>query len=537
MRYITNVLFLIIAFSHFTIANSISVKSEQSAETKMASEINHLPTHGKSNADIAIIDMEIESIFVAGNVPITVKLRNMSEAIITEFIIGYDINNQPADEALVTNIEIAQFQSYYFTFPQEWEATPGNYTLKVSVQTVNGQPDNNPTDNEWSTDVTIASQSVTRTPLFEQFTSSYCGPCGDINTTVFTNEFTQNNIRNSTVIRYQTSFPGPDPYYIAANGVRMDYYPVNSVPKLFLDGTLAALTATEQLQGDLDNAIEKPAYVKIAANHEIDESTKTIQFNANITPFITIDNCRMYVAVIENTTYGNVGNNGETEFHHVNMKLHPNGYGTSLDFVAASPQSFNFNIDMNNTNVEEYSDLRVVVFIQNHLTKEILQSSYSTDLNALNQVIFDIQSQESPIENAEVQIDNQTIYTDANGMATVELVNGAYTYTVSKTGFEPYNGACTVENNTTDIAVELEPIIGLNSEVQMGLFPNPTNSFLHVKTDGVYQLSITSFTGIVFHRQRVENQSMVDLTHVPTGIYIVTISNNEKTISQKLLVR
>jgi hypothetical protein len=63
------------------------------------------------------------------------------------------------------------------------------------------------------------------------------------------------------------------------------------------------------------------------------------------------------------------------------MKMIPDGRGTLLNLTDRVPFKMKFTADLSNTKTEEFSDLAVVVFVQNNDTKEIIQSAYSSVLN------------------------------------------------------------------------------------------------------------------------------------------------------------
>lgn len=58
-----------------------------------------------------------------------------------------------------------------------------------------------------------------------------------------------------------------------------------------------------------------------------------------------------------------------------------------------------------------------------------------------------------PLEGALISINNQEIYTAANGMASIDLLPGTYTYIVGLAGYQEYNGTVTISDQ--DIAVEV----------------------------------------------------------------------------------
>ncbi|MDD3891987.1 MAG: T9SS type A sorting domain-containing protein, partial [Bacteroidales bacterium] len=305
----------------------------------------------------------------------------------------------------------------------------------------------------------------------------------------------------------------------------------------FLDGSTIALTATSQLQGALNNQAEEPAFVHIDANHEIDEVAKEIFIEINVTPYISVEGCVMHVSVIEKETTGNTGNNGETEFQHVNMKLYPNANGTSLNLTADEVENFDFTINMNGTNVEEYSDLAVVVFIQNVATKHVLQSTYSNTVG-LYTTLFTVQKNGEPLVDAKIVTNEQTLYTNATGQASLELENGEYTYTVSKDGYNSSEGSFEILNQPVEISIDMVPTnIAEEVEANLSIYPNPSNGIFTLKTDGIYQLSIFNTVGQAILHRRVDGDSIIDLSRFPKGVYTVLIKNSKSFSSKRIVIK
>ena len=71
-------------------------------------------------------------------------------------------------------------------------------------------------------------------------------------------------------------------------------------------------------------------------------------------------------------------------------------------------------------------------------------------------VTFTVTSDEQPIEGAVVTVNNQEITTDASGVATINLANGEYTYTVTKLGYADVTGSFEVFNAEVNEAVSME---------------------------------------------------------------------------------
>jgi len=71
-------------------------------------------------------------------------------------------------------------------------------------------------------------------------------------------------------------------------------------------------------------------------------------------------------------------------------------------------------------------------------------------------ITFTVTSDEEPIEGAVVTVNSQEITTNASGVATINLANGEYTYTVSKLGYTDVTGSFEVFNAEVNIDVEMD---------------------------------------------------------------------------------
>jgi hypothetical protein len=210
-------------------------------------------------------------------------------------------------------------------------------------------------------------------PLYEEFTSSTCSPCAQFNSTTFA-PFITAHPNEFSLIKYQMNWPGNgDAYYTAEGGTRRGFYNVNGVPDLFIDGSNSTMTSTG-MAAELSGEAAKSTFFVITQTPTYNGTTITVPLT--IAPYIT-GTFKVYAVVVEKTTTGNVGTNGETSFTNVMMKMLPNGSGTTVNFIAGTNYTHTFIQDMSTTHVEEMSDLQVVIFIQDNSTKEVFQSSFS----------------------------------------------------------------------------------------------------------------------------------------------------------------
>ena len=226
---------------------------------------------------------------------------------------------------------------------------------------------------------------VTRQTLIEVFTSSTCGPCAPGNANMENNVIP--NISNYTVIKYQQDFPGNgDPYRTPEAVNRRYYYGINSIPRLEIDGQWDG--NAQLLTPSIFNSYQAmPAYMTIDITSAT-YTSDTVHVSGTITPLINYGTgtYRYHVLVTEKETTGNIASNGETEFLNVMMNMEPTQAGNAVASLNENvPVLFSKSIALPYTapnsyqccHVEEMSDLRVVVFVQNNVDKKILQSAWT----------------------------------------------------------------------------------------------------------------------------------------------------------------
>ncbi|MCL2040786.1 MAG: T9SS type A sorting domain-containing protein [Bacteroidales bacterium] len=219
-------------------------------------------------------------------------------------------------------------------------------------------------------------QAQQRKVLFEEFTASTCPPCYTMN--LWLNPLLVANAEKVVVVKYQMSWPPPgDPYYTAEGGTRRAYYNVNSVPYPYTNGVFT--NTQSAIQNAINNGYAQPAEATITGAFAVNGNNIIIE--GSVTPLISGSGYKIHVVVNEKMTTGNKMNNGESEFHHVMMKMFPNGGGTDVTLTAGTPIPFSYSYDMSSTHVEEMDDLEVVVFVQNVSTKAVLNAAYLEDSN------------------------------------------------------------------------------------------------------------------------------------------------------------
>ncbi|NLN95096.1 MAG: T9SS type A sorting domain-containing protein [Bacteroidales bacterium] len=452
--------------------------------------------------DAAMGSISVPDVF-AGPQTVSGTVNNLGSTSITSMNINWQINEGDINTTSFLGLDIPTAGSVDFTCEQQIDLDPGTYQLIVWVSDINGFVGDDVPDNDTIIKtITIVDQASIKKPLFEEFTSSTCGPCASFNNSVM-NPFYNQYGQNFTLIKYQMNWPGSgDPYYTAEAGVRRTFYGVNAVPMLFVEGAdvqtgMGAVTAA------YNNAISSPAFVEINSQHLIENYDITIK--ATITAHVNINNAIVHMVVVEKTTVNNVGGNGETSFKHVMMKMLPNATGTVANLIAGEPYTLQYSRNLANTYVEEMDDLAVVVFVQNNANKSVYQSAYSEEvtsfglpgdsncddlvnvLDVVNTVNYILGAEPEPFcfENADVNADG-----------VINVVDVVATVNIIITG-----------NKSANIPIKSKP------------------AFLNIDNDKISLLSDGTLAGLQFELEGVKKD---DITFVQEGYECEMAENNGK---------
>jgi hypothetical protein len=381
-----------------SVTGSPNVTSQAQTDATASDNSYYQFVYGSQPAyDLAMQRLDIAGYAQPNNsVDIKGTVDNLGSNAVTAFDLSYSVNNGTPVTATISNVNIASLADYDFTHPNAWTpSATGVYDIKVWTSNLNGNPDDNTSNDTLTTTVQIVANVVQRLPLYETFTSSTCGPCVAGNTNM--DGLFANNPNKWVAVKYQMSWPGNgDPYYTAEGGVRRGYYGVSSVPNQQIDGGYNA-NSSSVTQADFDAAYNVPSFVGLEAYMIMDTVTKHLTVGVNIDANIDLpQSARLFIALLEKKTYNNTGSNGETEFSWVMKKMLPDAAGKTLGAVSSGTSWTEFadytfkgsyrlppnaGSPINHTiehSVEEFSDMIAAVWIQNYPTKEVYQSCYST---------------------------------------------------------------------------------------------------------------------------------------------------------------
>jgi hypothetical protein len=483
--------------------------------------------------------------YVGGPVPVEGEFRNLG----SETIVNVEVSWKISDEMIYTttfNSLLYFGESFTFSCDDLFHYPIGGYELEVWISAVNGVPDDNPDNNLKTKMMSVYSHSIYRKPAFEEFTSSTCAPCASFNTSF--NPWTEEHADQITLIKYQMNWPGSgDPYYTEEGGVRRNYYGVSYVPwpqcnGAYVDYTIGAVQAA------FDDAILQPGLAKIASSHTLDGTVITV--NANILPFANFTDFRAHIIVIENMTTGNVSSNGETEFHHVMMKMMPDANGNSLNLNDRESVTLTETVDLTGTNIEEFDDLSVVVLFQDFGNKEIFQSEYSIEegVFATEASCTALTYDGMPVPGFSPDVYNYEIELPI-GTTEVPLVEGTpadenATMVVVPAWELP--GTTVVDVFGEDLlsrmtyTIDFTVVVGVDEpgkKPEISIFPNPAHDQVFLKGAQGSDVRFFNITGQLVMAENSFNGNFIDISSLDNGVYTVQIVMEDKSVvNQKITV-
>lgn len=363
------------------------------------------------------------------------RLENTGNALTSCKVVYTFDGGEPQTLAFTFQDTLMPGEAYTFSGfkPAGWEqATKGHHTLNFRLAEANGLALSEPAVTVQSKTLSLIDETTFRTyaykPLVEEFSSSSCSSCKPRNA-ILKPVFEALGDRIS-VIKYQMYWPGNgDPYYMEDGGIRKLFYDIYNAPEIFLNGRHDPASGGEAgFQTRFSEKIGAASWFDITLDTLALDNDTNIYIVGRLRASVPMDGLRLHTVVLEGQTEGNVGSNGETKFHHVALKMLPDGKGQPVEFKPDTVYTFRYAYDMKRTFMEEADDLKVVCFLQ-AADDSVMQS-------AIGDVTMRIASVPiSPVANETAAASeilpvypnpaSETVYLHGLNAATVEVFNMA----------------------------------------------------------------------------------------------------------------
>lgn len=281
--------------------------------------------------------------------------------------------------------------NYSFTTPAAMPV--GANTIKVWVTEVNGVAETNRTNDSVTVNtIYTASQAPQRNVLIEEFSSSTCVPCANLNVNFdpLLNSNNPNTGGRVNVVKNQVNWPSPgnDPSYNPHSASRVSYYGISAAPTALVNGT-TEMNAHDQSEIDAGKA--EPAYANITASLSVSSNSTVITGSATVIPYVSIPSNSPLVVhqvLLQSSYKFQAAVTTQKNYFHVMRKMFPSASGATVTPVDGTPLNVTFTHtatvvgtpaqgsydfwDATNV-VYEY-----VVFLQDKVSDDILQSGSAT---------------------------------------------------------------------------------------------------------------------------------------------------------------
>ncbi len=151
-------------------------------------------------------------------------------------------------------------------------------------------------------------------------------------------------------------------------------------------------------------------------------------------------------------------------------------------------------------------------------------------------ITFNVEDFNGAINGATISINNTTIETNTDGIATITLTNGNYSYTITTDNCEEYSGEIVLNGANEDIPVTLTNLVGINDfkKALVNVYPNPCAGVLHISSSEAIK-TITLFTFDGKQIITLSNSTTLNLEDSKDGVYVMLINFGEYSITKHVI--
>jgi len=368
-----------------------------------------LPDSGHVS-DGTVLSSSVPSFLSLTNAPYTVKakFRNLGKDTVTSLRMNYTINGGTTVSQTFTGLSIPTGNTQWFQFTSAFNpSTAGTYQLDTWADNLSSGPDADNTNDHYVQTLYIANNLPTRRVMCEEFKGTWCTNSGYW--TAQYDTLLRQNTSKACSMHYEES-PGVNWGYDnrQVSNREFSFYRQNDIPVSLIDGWLldypANLSATSgwayaYYQGNpwiltqaMIDSFSQLSGLFYAAPQLSVANGNIVTASGTVTAALTLPataNCRLYVALVEDTIYPNAGNtyfpptqSRETILYNTNRITLTGDTGLFIGHpVAGQVDSFSYHYVITDTSCHP-SRLHVMVFIQDTLTREIYQSAESSGYSA-----------------------------------------------------------------------------------------------------------------------------------------------------------
>ena len=258
-------------------------------------------------------------------------------------------------------------------------------------------------------------------------------------------------------------------------------------------------------------------------------SIKDSEFDLIFTINFNIGNSSIFKVISEvEVTYSVIfwiSDNQGNEIIDATLTFNETTFEPGEDFVGMYPPGIYDYI----VSKEGYQSVAGSVTVESAVSESVVL--YPTNMS---EITFRVLSSGDFIANASVEIDNTTLVTNNQGIATIQLAEGNYTYRVTAEGCHVTTSTVEIPASENEIVVEMQTISNIAniSSLATTVYPNPTSSILNIKSDFGAQttIQILSMVGKIEYQTTInEKVTLIDVQHLENGLYFIVLKNKQSS--------
>lgn len=218
--------------------------------------------------------------------------------------------------------------------------------------------------------------AASRVVLLEDFTNCGCGPCWNIEPTL--NAFVNAHLAagNLSVARIHVWWPSAsDPIYLAnptEQTARVNYYGVNAVPTLKMDGVLTP--SSSNLETSFNTRMAVPCYLDIAVAKNVTNETGVLYVTLTASQSLGSETLRLHAILVEDEVPG-AGYWAGSYFEQAFRDNLCGGSGQVVSFSGGYPSTINITIPYG-TGPWVEDNVSLCLFLQGESSKEVFNAYY-----------------------------------------------------------------------------------------------------------------------------------------------------------------
>jgi len=501
--------------------------------------------------DVSLISIDgIGAATTQGRNEVGFTFANKGAQTITSLEASYQFEGLPKVTQVFSGLSVPNTGELSLIFSEKTVLPIGAHVLNVTIDKINGQPDEEPADNTLSINLHAYMALGEKRLVIDHFTSSMCSPCVPAN--VEMKAFLELYPNETVISKYQMPIPvAGDIYYNPDGATRRTYYGnFSSVPSVFFNGT--SILSGNFIEYFRINSAKQVPVVELRGNFNVENATVKVDFN--IAAYEKIENAVVHVAINAKHTTLNVGSNGETDFYHVMRKMLPDGNGTTVDFARYEVKHFTFEYEIPD-DMTEMDDLEVNIFVQNKNSKQIYNGNWLLERSLLvNEPPSGLKLEQHGVKNyptlvlwqapSNDKFTGYNVYINDEKVAS-NIANNFYDCEIPMQNNELFvvkvsavypNGVESVR--IAEYIVDWYESVNQYDKDNVKLYPNPADQQVTVKADkNMKSVEIYNMLGQIQNRINTNTDNCtINVGNYNSGIYLLKIMFEDGSSANRKVV-